>query len=298
MIEACDFASKMRQHTKIGLSAGIEKYNYKIIPNEVKREIHTITLKNTEGEDVELGFVCTDNKFHMFAPTESNVRLTGDSSNILTRLCKLDLDKIKSKLLSDDAELTDDEFLLKQLLEFIDQYLKLGLLSEVGLNTLSYYKNDYSKFYREDGMVPNLYLEHLFKLAMRTIDVDNEALIASEKGISLKKYIEDKYSQYSAAYNAYNEDFNSRRMFSIEGTTKVFLVPIDRFDKSYDRLAKYRMIAKGRSTRSTSLNKAGAAVSNYSISRAGSELALKLHEQATFEPKNGDKNVYQNLIFV
>lgn len=77
----------------------------------------------------------------MFAVKDSDVMLTKESREILQRLSDIDIDSVKAKLLSDKTEnLTEDEYLLKQVLTFLDDYLKFGFLSEFGLDTLKHFK--------------------------------------------------------------------------------------------------------------------------------------------------------------
>ena len=136
---------------------------------------------------------------------------------------------------------------------------------------------------------------------MRTADIDNEVQEARNNGKTFKQYLESNtgvISKYHSAYISHKNDGNLGRMFSMEGSTKVYLIPVERSDKILDELAKSRVIAEGRSTRSTSLNKSGATVSNYSVARAGSELYSRLYEQRNFHPTEGFVAPAQNLIFV
>jgi hypothetical protein len=86
-------------------------------------------------------YECKDSKYGMFAVKDSDVMLTKESREILQRLSDIDIDSVKAKLLSDKTEnLTEDEYLLKQVLTFLDDYLKFGFLSEFGLDTLKHFK--------------------------------------------------------------------------------------------------------------------------------------------------------------
>lgn len=278
LVEGCDFASKVRQHRLIGVEEDLTKYNYQV---STKNGITTlgITLPNTEDK-IEFTYLSAHSTYGLFN-TNDVVNLKEDSVKILNAAKDVDLDEFKKKLLNDSTEkdFDEDEQVLYDILKFIDTYLKTGFLTENGLNALKSYKENYSKFHTQKGVkvFTNNYLQHFVKLAMRAIDVDQIAMDASDENMTMAEYLKSGKSRYSALYNS-EKNSNLSRIVSVEGN-KVFFAPISTQDPALNEYVKYFVIAKGRSTKSTSLNKAGSTVSNYSVARLGSELNQRLAKQ-------------------
>ena len=89
-------------------------------------------------------------------------------------------------------------------------------------------------------------------------------------------------SKYTSLFNRESKKPSSN-VFDIQAN-RVYFKPVTTSDKALSDLAKSFVEASGRSVRSTSLNKAGSSVSNYSISRLGSELnVMFLKTPASFK---------------
>jgi hypothetical protein len=132
---------------------------------------------------------------------------------------------------------------------------------------------------------------------MRTAEADKLAINASERGMTMKQYLEQPDCPYYGIFSSNKEDNRYASIFDIEGTNLAYILPIDRSDKILEEFAKQRVIVSGRSTRSTSLNKQGATISNYTVSRLGSELGARLEKQRQIVEKDGSSPL-SKLIFV
>lgn len=154
-----------------------------------------------------------------------------------------------------------------------DYYLDTNFLSDKGLETLQGYKDKY-KYDPKNNLFSKNYLNHFLKLAIRTADIDNQIKLAGDQ--DMKEYLMEN-SKYTSLFN---REFKkpSSDIFDIQAN-RVYFKPATTRDKALSDLARSSVEASGRSVRSTSLNKAGASVSNYSISRLGSELNRRLHKQ-------------------
>lgn len=85
-------------------------------------------------------------------------------------------------------------------------------------------------------------------------------------------------SKYTSLFNRESKKPSSD-VFDIQAN-RVYFKPVTTRDKAMSDLARSFVEVSGRAVRSTSLNKAGSSVSNYSISRLGSELNRRLHQQS------------------
>jgi hypothetical protein len=67
-------------------------------------------------------------------------------------------------------------------------------------------------------------------------------------------------------------------LFEFEGK-EVFFKPTTTTNQALSNLMKTRLLVKGESMKSTTRNKSGATVSNFSVSRLGSKLYQRLYDQ-------------------
>lgn len=298
LVEGCDFASKLRQRNLINVQEILDKYNYSYDATNGTYS-HSIILPATSVK-LTLQYNTANASYGLFH--EGNViQVIDETKQVLENLDKIDLNKFKQKYLSGNQDLTNDEKQLLELLQFFDQYLKIGFLSESGLNALREYKENYNAFHKEAGVkvYGNTYLQHFLKLAMRTADVDKITLEAneasqnapSEKPISVADYLKSKSRYISLITNELQK--TRSQIISPEGN-KIYFAPISTQDAALSEFARYRVIAEGRSTKSTSLNRAGATVANYSVARLGSELNQRITKQRALP----DNAAAKALLFV
>ena len=280
-VERITFKSKMRQVNKLGEDR-LAKYNYTSIPDQSGRFISKVELPGKEGAMYTFGFKYNQGASNMeglFSTMDNleleNSTVTIDSKEvpILDVLANINIREFSNKVLTNKALLNEYETVFNNLLEMFDYYLDTNFLSDKGLETLQGYKDKY-KYDPKNNLFSKNYLNHLLKLAIRTADIDNQVKLAGNQGI--KGYLIEN-SKYTSLFNRESKKPSSD-IFDIQAN-RVYFKPVTTRDKALSDLARSSVEASGRSVRSTSLNKAGASVSNYSISRLGSELNRRLHKQ-------------------
>lgn len=278
-VERITFKSKMRQVNKLGEDR-LAKYNYTSIPDQSGRFISKVELPGKEGAMYTFGFKYNQGASNMeglFSTMDNleleNSTVTIDSKEvpILDVLANINIREFSNKVLTNKALLNEYETVFNNLLEMFDYYLDTNFLSDKGLETLQGYKDKYNP---KNNLFSKNYLNHLLKLAIRTADIDNQVKLAGNQGI--KGYLIEN-SKYTSLFNRESKKPSSD-IFDIQAN-RVYFKPVTTRDKALSDLARSSVEASGRSVRSTSLNKAGASVSNYSISRLGSELNRRLHKQ-------------------
>lgn len=275
-IEGCNFSSKLRQFNLLGVQEQVDKYQYSESLNNTSR-LYSVSI----GEQ-EFTFV-SNYSYGMFYP---RAYLLKSSMNILKNLDKIDLVHFSQKLL-EGSKLDSDENLLKEVLQFIDYYLKLDLLSESGLATLNLYKTNFSK----QG---ETYLDHLLQLAVLSLSIDYESLKASEAGLTLQEFLETPLTNKTSYSLVYKDSLSQSKSTNLDRDgSKIYFVPLRKDDEYLSDFVKYRVIHEGRSTKSTSKSKAGDSVPNSTISRLGSELRYII---PAF--KKNPNFVGNNLLFV
>ena len=254
-IEGCNFSSKLRQFYLLGVREQVDKYQYK------ENISYTSRLFSVNIGGSEFGFLSPDN-YGMFSPRTSMLR---ETMNITKALEKIDLVSFAQKLLEGN-KLDDDENLLREVLQFIDYYLKLDLLSESGLGVLNLYKTNFNKR-------GETYLDHLIQLAVQAISIDYESLKASDAGLNLQEFLDDPLSNKTTYSVVYKDSLSQTKSTNVDRDgSKIYFVPLRRDDEYLSDFIKYRVIHEGRSIKSTSKSKAGDSVPNSTISRLGSEL--------------------------
>ena len=294
LVERITFKSKMRQNNKLG-EERLEKYQYQSLSDTVGKFLSKVELKGKQDQTYSFGFSYNQGASNMeglFSTLDNlkseatTVEVDGRQKSILDVLADIDLMEFKNKLLTDKATLNEYETVLSNFLEMIDYYLDTNLASDKGIDTLQLYKRQY-QYDPKNNLFSKNYLNQFLKMSLRVADIDNQVSLAGDQ--DLKQYLAEG-SKYTSLYTRESKKPSST-IFDIQAN-KVYFKPVNTKEKALSDLSKCDVIIAGKATRSTSLNKAGSSVSNYSISRLGSELNRRLHKQQ----KEG--GVASSLIFV
>lgn len=281
LVERITFRSKTRQINKLGEDR-LTKYNYTSVPDSTGKFVSKVELAGKEGTPYTFGFRYyqgASNMEGLFSTMDnlelenSTVEINGKEVPILDVLANINLRDFSNKVLQNKELLNEYETVLNNLLEMFDYYLDTNFLSDKGLEALQGYKDKY-EFNPKNSLFSKNYLNHFLKLAIRTADIDNQIKLAGDQ--DLKQFLMEN-SKYTSLFNRESKKPSSD-VFDIQAN-RVYFKPVTTRDKAMSDLARSFVEASGRAVRSTSLNKAGSSVSNYSISRLGSELNRRLHQQ-------------------
>ena len=282
LVERITFRSKTRQTNKLGEDR-LTKYNYTSVPDSTGKFVSKVELAGKEGTPYTFGFRYyqgASNMEGLFSTMDnlelenSTVEINGKEVPILDVLANINLRDFSNKVLQNKELLNEYETVLNNLLEMFDYYLDTNFLSDKGLEALQGYKDKY-EFNPKNSLFSKNYLNHFLKLAIRTADIDNQIKLARDQ--DLKQFLMEN-SKYTSLFNRESKKPSSD-VFDIQAN-RVYFKPVTTRDKAMSDLARSFVEASGRAVRSTSLNKAGSSVSNYSISRLGSELNRRLHQQS------------------
>lgn len=282
LVERITFRSKTRQTNKLGEDR-LTKYNYTSVPDSTGKFVSKVELAGKEGTPYTFGFRYyqgASNMEGLFSTIDnlelenSTVEINGKEVPILDVLANINLRDFSNKVLQNKELLNEYETVLNNLLEMFDYYLDTNFLSDKGLEALQGYKDKY-EFNPKNSLFSKNYLNHFLKLAIRTADIDNQIKLAGDQ--DLKQFLMEN-SKYTSLFNRESKKPSSD-VFDIQAN-RVYFKPVTTRDKAMSDLARSFVEASGRAVRSTSLNKAGSSVSNYSISRLGSELNRRLHQQS------------------
>lgn len=280
-VERITFRSKTRQINKLGEDR-LSKYNYTSVPDQTGKFISKVELPGKEGTLYTFGFRYNQGASNMeglFSTMDnlelenSTVSINGKEVPMLDILAGINLRDFSNKVLQNKELLNEYETVLNNLLEMFDYYLDTNFLSDKGLEALQGYKDKYT-YDPKNNLFSKNYLNHFLKLAIRTADIDNQVKLAGDQ--DMKQFLMEN-SKYTSLFNRESKKPSSN-VFDIQAN-RVYFKPVTTSDKALSDLARSFVEASGRSVRSTSLNKAGSSVSNYSISRLGSELNRRLHKQ-------------------
>lgn len=294
LVERITFKSKMRQNNKLG-EERLEKYQYQSLSDTVGKFLSKVELKGKQDQTYSFGFSYNQGASNMeglFSTLDNlkvettTVEVDGKQKSILDVLADIDLTEFKNKLLTDKTTLNEYETVLSNFLEMIDYYLDTNLASDKGIDTLQLYKRQY-QYDPKNNLFSKNYLNQFLKMSLRVADIDNQVSLAGDQ--DLKQYLAEG-SKYTSLYIRESKKPSST-IFDIQAN-KVYFKPVTTNEKALSDLTRCDSVVSGKATRSTSLNKAGSSVSNYSISRLGSELNRRLHKQQ----KEG--GVASSLIFV
>lgn len=235
---------------------------------------NSIKMTFTIGDKTRtLGFWWDNKRTGIFSRAIRFSRVLDNGVDYLNKLAEIDLIEFASK---DKSKFTENEMLLEKFLTFLSNQMDFDFLSETGLKTLHYYKINYKED-RSNYIQSSNYLDELFKISLRLLEAIRVNVEADSKNLSLEQYLSLNESDYNAIYNEHKKEGKSN-IFEFEGTTVLFK-PVNAQNLALNNLVKQEMLVKGESIKSTTMNKQGSMVSNYSVSRAGSKLYQRLYEQ-------------------
>ena len=185
-------------------------------------------------------------------------------SDFFKKLENVDLIKFRQKL-DLGTELDYNEKILKQVLQFVDDYLQLNTLSNLGLQTLQVYKSNYSEL---DGM--SSYLMPLVQLAIRAAYVNNQYVAAGD--LTLASYLED-----DPLFNIYKQNPKSKLFSETYGNVKYTVASY--VDKVLDQWVDAISMLTGEASKATTKDGQGNNIPNNSVGKLGGILHYYLDKQ-------------------
>lgn len=185
-------------------------------------------------------------------------------TEIFNLLDKVDLIKFRQKR-DLGVTLTESEKALEQVLGFLDDYLGLNILSNLGLQTLQIYKSTYSEI---NGM--KNYLMPLVQLAIRAAYVNHQYIKAGD--LTLAESLKD-----DPIYKVYEENPKSKLFTSSFGNVKYVVASFN--DKVLDAWVDSLSMLTGEASKATTKDGQGNAIPNNSVGKLGGILHYYLEKQ-------------------
>lgn len=176
----------------------------------------------------------------------------------------IDLVMFRQKINS-NLQLTPKEQTLKQILQFIDDYLKLNIFTDLGLQTLQVYKNTYSEI---DGM--KNYIMPLIQLAIRAAYVNNQYIKAGDKTLA-------DYLTNDPLYRFYKENPKTKLFVETFGNVKYVVASFT--DKVLDSWIDCLSMLDGSASKATTKDGQGNSIPNNSVGKLGGILHHYLDKQ-------------------
>ena len=205
--------------------------------------------------------------------TESQILTSQDNrhpmkfsdSKLFDLLDKVDLIKFRQKRdlkinLTDEADQA-----LEQVLKFLDDYLGLNILSNLGLQTLQIYKSTYSEI---NGM--KNYLMPLVQLAIRAAYINHHYIKAGD--LTLAESLKD-----DPVYKVYKENPKTKLFTSSYGNVKYVLASFN--DKVLNAWVDSLSMLTGEASKATTKDGQGNAIPNNSVGKLGGILHYYLEKQ-------------------
>lgn len=243
----------------------------KALQDQYELEVYEPT-KNTTNYQVKVG----DSIITLEVPNtlQAKILTSGDKrasvkfsdASLFDDLDSVDLINFRQKL-ELGSLLTDKELKLKSVLKFLDDYLNLNTLTQLGLNTLQVYKSTYSEI---NGM--KHYLMPLVQLAMRAAYINNQYIKAEESGKTLAQYLEN-----DSVYKFYKDHKNSKIFVETFGNIKYTTVSFA--DKALDMWVDAISMLTGEASKATTKDGQGNSIPNNSVGKLGGILHYYLHKQ-------------------
>lgn len=204
--------------------------------------------------------------------TKAKILTAQDSRNpmkfsdkeIFNLLDKIDLIKFRQKR-DLGVTLTESEKALEQVLGFLDDYLGLNILSNLGLQTLQIYKSTYTEI---NGM--KNYLMPLVQLAIRAAYVNHQYIKAGD--LTLAESLKD-----DPIYKVYEENPKSKLFTSSFGNVKYVVASFN--DKVLDAWVDSLSMLTGEASKATTKDGQGNAIPNNSVGKLGGILHYYLEKQ-------------------
>lgn len=191
-------------------------------------------------------------------------RIKFQDRELFDALDKVDLIQFRQKL-DLGLALTEQEQNLKQILKFIDDFLNLNILNNVGLQTLQVYKATYSEI---NGM--NNYLMPLVQLAIRAAYINNQFINAGDQ--KMATYLAD-----DPIFKFYKEYPKSKLFVETFGNVKYTAATFN--DKVLDMWVDAISMLTGQASKATTKDGSGNSIPNNSVGKLGGILHYYLHKQ-------------------
>ena len=163
------------------------------------------------------------------------------------------------------AILTESEKALEQVLGFLDDYLGLNILSNLGLQTLQVYKSTYSEI---NGM--KNYLMPLVQLALRAAYVNQQYIKAGD--LKMSEALKD-----DPIYKFFIENPKSKLFVSSYGNVKYVVASFN--DKVLDAWVDSLSMLTGEASKATTKDGQGNSIPNNSVGKLGGILHYYLEKQ-------------------
>lgn len=249
-----------------------DKYEYSTKTID-KSFIHNIKIKDKNNEsDVSLKITIpndTTENILTFNPNKASkikIELEG-----LKTISDIDLVQFRKKLLSENAVFSDEEQKLKNVLEFLDDFLDLNLLlnADHTLQVLKIYKDIYDK--STSGY--DNWLQPLLKMAVKSAYINDLYLKAYKNKSSLKKYLQENHKElYKATEKTRNTPlttkFNNLKFVATNFTDKVLEAWVDA-----------EQLLVGGNQKSTIKDRQGNSLPNLSVNKLANNLKYYLETQ-------------------
>lgn len=243
-----------------------KKYDFKIFPevgtatNYTTNKLINFTLRVPNGMDS--GILTSNDKKLTVSFTNSEIFKSFEDIDFINFRKYVEKGQVVENI--QDKELFDNFY---NTLQFIDDYLNLNILTDLGLQILQTYKLAYDPINKMKS-----YLMPLVQLAMRAAYVNNQYIQAAENKQSLKEYLANdtafKYYKKYPASKLFVEDFGK-----VEYVIASFADSV--LDKWVDAISMFT----GEASKATTKDGHGNAIPNNSVGKLGGNLRYYLEKQ-------------------
>ena len=228
--------------------------NHTIYQVKINEDFIRLDIKNGSFGKILDG--ATNNKF--------------ENSSFFEDLNKVDLISFKQDIdnggsFTGNAEMIRCKTQLKNVLQFIDDYLNLNILSNIGLQNLYIYKD----IYTETNNMKN-FLMPLVQLAIRSAYINKQYLDAGDQKLSV--HLKD-----NSIYKDYKKHPKSKLFVESYGNVKYVVASFN--DKALDMWVDSMSILTGEASKPTTKDKQGNSMPNNSVGKLGGNLHYYLHKQ-------------------
>lgn len=255
-----------------------DKYNFQTLPAVSGKVYYEVTLPNS-------GTTLTLTSPSIGGQILTNNGISWQDNTIFMPLDDIDLITFKEKILSGDVLSNDSEIVLRDMLQFVDDYLGLGILSNpsFGLSLLQTYKTIYHPV--DEKVLGKQFMMPLMQLAMRAAYANSR--YAEANGKPLGQYLSSLNSD-DGIYKAYTNNKKNKLFSEKYGNVKYTIATFN--DQVLDQWTDAYSMLTGEASKATTKDKSGNSIPNNSVNKLGSILHYYLVKQQ-------DSNV-SSLLFV
>lgn len=254
-----------------------DKYNFQTLPAVNGKVYYEVTLPN--------GTTLTLSTPNIGGQILTNNGVSWQDNTIFMPLNNIDIITFKDKIMSGDVLTNDSEILLRDMLQFIDDHLGLGILTNpsFGLSLLQTYKTIYHPV--EDKVLGKQFMMPLMQLAMRAAYANSR--YAEANGKPLGQYLGSLDSD-DGIYKAYTSNKKNKLFSEKYNNVKYTIATFN--DQVLDQWTDAYSMLTGEASKATTKDKSGNSIPNNSVNKLGSMLHYYLLKQQ-------DSNV-SSLLFV